>query len=107
MLIDLDGLLQRVGSKYLAVILAAKRARQIVHGAVPLVETPAVKPVSIALEELIQGRLEYRPPEVEGAGETEGAQGAVAEEVLAGAEAAEAAPAGEEAAAWGARPPRA
>lgn len=63
MLIDLDRLLARVGSKYAAVILAARRARQIVDGAVPLVEPSGTKPVSIALEELIEGKLPYRFPD--------------------------------------------
>jgi DNA-directed RNA polymerase subunit omega len=61
--VDLDALLERVGSKYAMVILAARRARQLVNGAPPLVETPYTKPVSIALEELRAGKLEYRTPD--------------------------------------------
>ncbi len=59
MRVDLDALLERVGSKYAMVILAARRARQLVNGAQPLVETQAGKPVTIALEELRAGKLEY------------------------------------------------
>lgn len=82
MLIDLDALLARVGNKYQAVILAAKRARQIVNGAVPLVEPTGTKPVSIALEELIQGTLEYRTPDA-AAGEAQGGDGEAPEEEAA------------------------
>lgn len=63
MLVDYDALLKKVGSKYATVILAARRARQIVNGAPPLVETSASKPVSIALEELREGKLEYTFPD--------------------------------------------
>jgi len=41
------------------VVIAAKRARQLLDGAPPLVETESTKPVSIALEELAQGKLRY------------------------------------------------
>lgn len=60
MQIDLDALLQGVPSKYEMVVLAARRARQLVDGAPKLVETRSTKPVTIAFEEMSQNVLEYR-----------------------------------------------
>ncbi|WP_058485308.1 DNA-directed RNA polymerase subunit omega [Defluviitalea phaphyphila] len=44
-------------SRYSIVIAAAKRARQIVEGENPLVDVKVNKPVSIAVEELYQGKI--------------------------------------------------
>ncbi|KAE9637209.1 DNA-directed RNA polymerase subunit omega [Defluviitalea raffinosedens] len=44
-------------SRYSIVIAAAKRARQIVDGDKVLVNTKVNKPVSIAVEELYQGKV--------------------------------------------------
>lgn len=58
---DLDALLEKIPSKYEIVVAVAKRARQLVDGAPRLAETdPSSKPVTIALEEALQGELEYR-----------------------------------------------
>ncbi len=61
-------------SKFVYVIVAARRARQLQVGARPLIETPkAHKSTRIAEEELEKGLLEYELPEVaEPAGEKEG-----------------------------------
>ncbi len=56
-------LAEKGDSRYTLVILTSKRARQIIEGAVPLVNTSSKKPVSIALEEVIEGKITYtRPP---------------------------------------------
>jgi DNA-directed RNA polymerase subunit omega len=55
----LDDLLKRVDSKYTLVTLAAKRAREITDGDEPLVRIETNKPVSIALEEINQGKITY------------------------------------------------
>ncbi|MBC8588638.1 DNA-directed RNA polymerase subunit omega [Paratissierella segnis] len=55
-------LLKNGESKYTLVMVAAKRARQIIDGSKPLVETSSSKPVTIALEELIEGKIEYETP---------------------------------------------
>ncbi|HEX6988744.1 MAG TPA: DNA-directed RNA polymerase subunit omega [Bacillota bacterium] len=60
MQIDVDALLKRVPSKYEMVVLAARRARQLVNGAQALTPTRAAKPVSIAFEEMAADVLEYR-----------------------------------------------
>ena len=49
-----------LGSRYTIVIAAAKRARQLVDHADPLVSNTKVdKPVSIAVNELYQGKIKY------------------------------------------------
>lgn len=56
-------LAEKGDSRYTLVMLTAKRARQIVEGAEPLLKTNSKKPVSIALEEVIAGEITYtRPP---------------------------------------------
>ncbi|NLL82237.1 MAG: DNA-directed RNA polymerase subunit omega [Tissierellia bacterium] len=50
-------------SKYTLATVIAKRARQIIDGSKPLVETNSEKPVTIALEELLEGKLEYEVPD--------------------------------------------
>lgn len=46
-----------ISSRYSIVIAAAKRARQIVENNNVLLEFPIDKPVSIAVEELFQGKI--------------------------------------------------
>jgi DNA-directed RNA polymerase subunit omega len=57
---SLEQALTRISNRYLLVVLAAKRARQINRGAPPRVETRYRKPTSVALEEISQGKVEYR-----------------------------------------------
>lgn len=52
---SIDDLAEKVGSKYGLVIMAAKRARQLVDHVPALVESKSNKPVSIAMEEIAQG----------------------------------------------------
>ena len=67
--VAIEELLKRCGSVYRLVILASKRAKEIAEGAPPLVETPHRKVTSIALEEILQGKVLYKPQEAEaGAG---------------------------------------
>lgn len=52
--------LAKVGdSRYTLAILAAKRSRQLIEGSKPLIETNSTKPVSIALEEIVAGKVKY------------------------------------------------
>ena len=48
-----------VPSKYLFVLLAAERAKQLQLGAVPLVKTSRVKPTYKAIDELMQEKLSF------------------------------------------------
>lgn len=53
----------RGDSRYTLVMLTAKRARRLIDGAEPLIETSSKKAVSIALEEVLKGEITYnRPP---------------------------------------------
>ncbi len=72
----IDDLLQQVDSKYTLVVLAAKRSREINsyynqlgegrgEFIPPLIETGGLqsKPLSIALEEIAEGKVTYERPE--------------------------------------------
>ena len=61
----MENLLKRCGSVYKLVILASKRAKELADGAPPLVETGHRKVTSIALEEIVQGKVLYKPNEEE------------------------------------------
>lgn len=56
---SLDSLVKKVDSKYTLVVLAAKRAREIMDGQQPLTESKSNKPVTVALEEVAQGEITY------------------------------------------------
>lgn len=50
-----------ISSRYSIVMATAKRARQIIAGEEPLVNTKQDKPLSIAIEELAQGQIKILP----------------------------------------------
>ena len=50
-----------VNSRYSIVMATAKRARQIIGGEEPLVEIKQDKPLSIAIEELVEGKIKIMP----------------------------------------------
>jgi DNA-directed RNA polymerase subunit omega len=50
-----------VNSRYSIVMATAKRARQLIDGEEPLVDTKETKPLSIAIEELNEGKLKIMP----------------------------------------------
>jgi DNA-directed RNA polymerase subunit omega len=52
-------LLEKVDCRYTLAVEAAKRAREIIAGAQPLIETKEVKPLSIAIEEINRGLITY------------------------------------------------
>ena len=54
-----------ITSRYSMVIAASKRARQLTNGAEPMAETNSGKPLSVAVEELYEGkvRLDMTAPE--------------------------------------------
>ena len=53
----LGELLKIVDSRYSLVVATAKRARELVDGEEPLVKTKTVKPVSIAVREIYNGKI--------------------------------------------------
>lgn len=61
----LESLMKRVDSKYTLVTLAAKRARQLTDGDKPLVDVDTTKVVSIAMEEIDQGKITYEAPKAD------------------------------------------
>lgn len=58
----LESLMTKVDSKYTLVTLAVKRARQLTDGDEPLVDVDTTKVVSIAMEEIDQGKITYEAP---------------------------------------------
>lgn len=49
-------------SRYTLVMVAARRARQLVEGSTPRVDSKANKPVTIALDEIAEGKVEFENP---------------------------------------------
>ncbi|NPV52519.1 MAG: DNA-directed RNA polymerase subunit omega [Firmicutes bacterium] len=56
---SLDKLFDKVDSRYTLVVAAAKRARQLMEGKKPLVNSGTDKPVTVALEEIYEGKVKY------------------------------------------------
>lgn len=54
---SIEELVAQTGGRYAAVAIVAARARQLAAGDVPAVDTDALNPVTIAMEELARGRL--------------------------------------------------
>ena len=52
-------LLKKVDCRYTLAVEAAKRAREIIGGAAPLIDTKETKPLSIAIEEINRGLITY------------------------------------------------
>jgi DNA-directed RNA polymerase subunit omega len=53
----MDQLSERVDSRYTLVVLAAKRARQILEGSKRFAETDSEKPVTVALHEISEEKV--------------------------------------------------
>ncbi len=60
-----EGVLKEGDSRYTLVSLVSKRSRQLIEGASPLNETDSKKPVSIAMEEIIAGKITYKNPSID------------------------------------------
>lgn len=56
----LDDILQKVDNTFVLVTLCMKRAKQLNTGAQKLIETLSTKPVTIALEEIMAGKIKAR-----------------------------------------------
>ncbi len=59
---DLSG---HADCRYSLVVATARRARQLVAGAEPLIDTEETKPVSVAVREIDQSRIYILPREEE------------------------------------------
>lgn len=55
----LASLLERVDSKYTLVVAVSKRARQLVDGQPRLTKVDSNKPVTIAINEISEGKIVY------------------------------------------------
>jgi|CZCA01.1.fsa_nt_gi DNA-directed RNA polymerase subunit omega len=55
----LEAFSDRTRSRYSLVVATAKRARQLVNGAKSLVETKSDKPVTVAMEEILAGKVSF------------------------------------------------
>ena len=55
-------LLDKVDCRYTLVVEVAKRARQLVGGVQPLIDTKEVKSVCVAVEEVNRGLIAYERP---------------------------------------------
>ena len=60
---DLEELLEKVDNRYLLVMVAAQRAKHLSQGASPLLKSKFKKPTSIALEEILKGKLIFEQKE--------------------------------------------
>ncbi len=69
--ITVEDCLENIGNIFEMVLVAAKRARRVAHGAEPMVELENDKPTIIALREIAEGHVtpaildEIEPPPVE------------------------------------------
>jgi len=55
---SIDRLMEKIESKYAIVILASKRARQLLEDYEPLLRPSSKKCVGVALEEIAEGLIE-------------------------------------------------
>ena len=58
---SLNDIVEKIENRYYLIATVSKRARELVNGEKPLIETqPKDKPVVIASEEIIAGKIGYR-----------------------------------------------
>ena len=67
MMIDppIGELLKKVDCRYTLAVEASKRARELIGGSMPLIDTKEFKPLSIAIEEINRGLITYSREEEE------------------------------------------
>lgn len=58
-------LLKKVDCRYTLAVEASKRAREIIGGAQPMIDTKETKPLAIAIEEIHRDMISYTRPEEE------------------------------------------
>ncbi|NLF26569.1 MAG: DNA-directed RNA polymerase subunit omega [Clostridiales bacterium] len=52
-------LLEKVDCRYTLAVEASKRARELISGSLPLIDTRETKPLAIAIEEINRGLINY------------------------------------------------
>ena len=67
MMIDppIGELLKKVDCRYTLAVEASKRARELIGGSMPLIDTKEFKPLSLAIEEINRGLITYSREEEE------------------------------------------
>ena len=67
MMIDppIGELLKKVDCRYTLAVEASKRARELIGGSMPLIDTKEFKPLNIAIEEINRGLITYSREEEE------------------------------------------
>ncbi|NLY43585.1 MAG: DNA-directed RNA polymerase subunit omega [Clostridiaceae bacterium] len=55
----INKLIEKVDSRYTLVVVTAKRARMVAQGAPKLVDINSDKPVTIAVNEIAEGKITY------------------------------------------------
>lgn len=70
-MVPIEALMSHVDNKYRLVMTAAKRARQLNAGSLPLINPKSRKPTYIVLEELAAGKITYEAEALEGVVEKE------------------------------------
>lgn len=53
-------LLKNIDNRYTLVVMTGIRSRQLIDGATPLVNVDSSKPVTVAINEINQGKLTYQ-----------------------------------------------
>lgn len=56
---SVQDLLKKVDNRYRLVTIAARRARQIIAGHAPLVDSDSIKPLTIAVNEINENAVKY------------------------------------------------
>ncbi|MBM3474584.1 MAG: DNA-directed RNA polymerase subunit omega [Armatimonadetes bacterium] len=59
---DVYELADETGGMYALVVAAAKRAKQLREGRQPVVQADSSNPLTVAIQELLDGRVLVRPP---------------------------------------------
>jgi DNA-directed RNA polymerase subunit omega len=62
--VTVEDCLEKVDNRFALVLLAARRAKQIIKGSQPLIERAENKPVVTALREVAAGKVAYQSPPV-------------------------------------------
>lgn len=55
-------LAEEVGGMYALVVAAAKRAKQLREGRQPVTQCDSANPLTVALQEMLEGKIIVRPP---------------------------------------------
>ena len=59
---SLDDILMNINNKFELVNVVARRAKALNNGADRMIPSDRIKPVSIALEEIFNGKIKAKPP---------------------------------------------